>query len=174
MGAGASTTSIEAIATLDEAKQREVSDELFDKLDKVKDGKLNLLEMKKGFAELEAEGTVIKLSASRFAKIADKDGDKMVDKDEFYAIMSKVLAKGDIAAFAREHRKGPYSGRRRRPRPRPTTRTAPPTSRARTPTCPKRFPRSCCSGPARTTGAASRRSSRRSTSTGMAASRSPN
>ena len=98
MGAGASTTSIEAIATLDEAKQREVSDELFDKLDKVKDGKLNLLEMKKGFAELEAEGTVIKLSASRFAKIADKDGDKMVDKDEFYAIMSKVLAKGDIVA----------------------------------------------------------------------------
>ena len=98
MGAGASASSIEEVRGLDEAKQRAVSDELFDRLDKIQDGKLNLLEMKKGFAELEAQGTLIKLSASRFAKIADKDGDKMVDKDEFFAIMSKVLAKGDIVA----------------------------------------------------------------------------
>ncbi len=95
MGAGAS---VDNVASLDEAKQRELCDELFTKLDKIADGKLNLMEISKGFAALEAEGTVIKLPAKKFAKVADKDGDKMIDRDEFYNVMKKVLAKGDIAS----------------------------------------------------------------------------
>ena len=74
-------------------------------------GQLNLLEIKKGFQKLAEvrnsltctpsaetvsgrfiesslyrlqEGTVIKLSAQRFAKLADTDGDKVVNKDEFF------------------------------------------------------------------------------------------
>ena len=83
--------------------------------------------MKKGLQTLEDEGTVINLSAKKFAKVADADGDKvkvlffdsfnpmlvlclspsfllflnkMVDRDEFFAVMKKVFDKGDITISA--------------------------------------------------------------------------
>jgi hypothetical protein len=60
MGAGASVTSVEEVAALDEASQREKADALFAKLDVVADGKLNLMELKKGFELLEEEGVIMK------------------------------------------------------------------------------------------------------------------
>ena len=77
MGAAAS---VETVSQLDASGQRAACDALFDQLDKTSDGKLNLLELKKGWEELEAQGTSIKLPYKRFAKVADADGDKMIDK----------------------------------------------------------------------------------------------
>jgi len=93
MGAGAS---VEDLSAMDPGAQREHCDKLFDRLDVITDGKLNYLEIKKGFDTLEEEGTFFKISAKKFAHAADKDGDKMIDKDEFFGVMQKVFEKGDI------------------------------------------------------------------------------
>jgi len=63
MGAGASVTSVEEVTALDETLQREKADALFTRLDVVADGKLNLMEIKKGFEALEEEGVVVNVSA---------------------------------------------------------------------------------------------------------------
>jgi hypothetical protein len=96
MGAGASIANVDEVAALDAGKQREASDALFDKLDVITDGNLNMMELKKGFKQLAEEGVTIKLPYTRFAKIADTDGNKVVDKEEFFAVMTKVFAKGDV------------------------------------------------------------------------------
>jgi hypothetical protein len=69
MGAGASVTSVEEVTALDETLQREKADALFARLDVVADGKLNLMEIKKGFEALEEEGVVVNVSAQSEAAL---------------------------------------------------------------------------------------------------------
>jgi len=94
MGAGAS---IEA----DEAKQREQCDELFTKIDKMANGQLNYMELKKGFEELEKDsGLTMTLEMKEFLKQADTNNDKLVSKDEFYAMMQKIVEDGKLESNA--------------------------------------------------------------------------
>lgn len=90
MGAGASIET-------DEAKQREQCDGLFDKIDKMNNGKLNYMELKKGFEELESESDItMSMDIKKFLATGDANSDKVLDKEEFYTIMKKVLEDGNL------------------------------------------------------------------------------
>lgn len=69
-------------------------DALFTSLDKTNDGKINFLELKKGIGEI-TESTGRQISASRFWKNLDGDGDKLATADEFYAFMMRVKKRVD-------------------------------------------------------------------------------
>jgi len=62
---------------------------LFDKLDKIADGKLNYLEIKKGLKTFpEFKGLLDGSSFKKFWKQADDDGDKVVTKEEFISFFT--------------------------------------------------------------------------------------
>jgi hypothetical protein len=92
MGAGASIDAVNA------ENERQMCDDLYARLNKAGgDGGLNFMELKKGFEELEAEeGIKIGVTAKKFSQFADSNDDKLVDKDEFFGMMKKVMEKGDI------------------------------------------------------------------------------
>jgi len=69
--------------------------DFFDTLDKNKQEKLNMMEIKKGFEQNE-NVALQNISAKKFWSTADADGDKLVSKEEFYDMMQKVTAKGDL------------------------------------------------------------------------------
>jgi len=88
MGAGASIEQ-------DEAKQKAQCDELYDTFNKSGDT-LNYMEIKKGFEGEDAQVALKGMSTKAFFADADTNDDKQVSKEEFYEMMKKAMAAGQI------------------------------------------------------------------------------
>jgi len=89
----ANKTKIEAFSKVNQEKiTRAQSNALFEKLDKIKDGKLNYMEIKKGLKKMEVElGMKLPISARRFWRRADTNCNKTLNPDEFFRTLCQSL-----------------------------------------------------------------------------------